>query len=115
MAFLEQIARGKCVIAHNDATMNEYITDGQSGIIRNFNAPQKKISAAEIQTIHPNVRALAGNLYARWLQERDAILPFCESTATLSSAHCGGLADIIRYCAFLLEGSAMRLTSRKLV
>lgn len=111
MAFLEQIARGKCVIAHDDATMNEYITDGQSSIIRNFNAPQKKISAADIQTVLPNVHVLADELYARWLQERDAILPFCESAADLPPAHHGGAIDALRYVAFLLEGIIMRIFS----
>lgn len=109
MAFLEQIARGKCVIAHNDATMNEYITDDQSGIIRNFNAPQKKISAAEIQTIHPNVRALAGKLYARWLRERDAILPFCESAANRPTQNLLGPYNILSFPLFILEGITARL------
>ena len=111
MAFLEQIARGKCVVAHDDATMNEYITDGQSGIIRNFNAPQKKISAADIQSVLPKVRTLADKLYARWCQERGTILPFCESAAKLPPTRYGGLSDIIRYCAFLQEGVLMRLFS----
>ena len=33
MAFLEAMAMGKCVVAHNDATMNEYIKDGVNGIL----------------------------------------------------------------------------------
>ena len=114
MAFLEQIARGKCVVAHDDATMNEYVTDGQTGIVRNFNAPQKKITAADVQSVRGNVRKHADQLYARWLQERDAITPFCESAAKLPPAHCGGLADILRYYVFLLEATVMRLTSREL-
>ena len=109
MAFLEQIARGKCVIAHDDATMNEYITDGQTGIIRNFSAPQKKISAADIRTILPNVRTLADKLYSRWLQERDAIIPFCESAAKLPHARCGGPSDALHYAVFLAEGILMRI------
>ena len=109
MAFLEQIARGKCVIAHDDATMNEYITDGQTGIVRDFNAPQKKISAADILAVRGNIRDHADNLYARWLQERDAILPFCESAAMTPSA-CGRAAsDMFSFLFFLLEGAIMRL------
>lgn len=109
MAFLEQIARGKCVIAHDDATMNEYIADGQTGIIRNFNTPRKKISAADIQIVRGNIRGHADNLYARWLQEQDAILPFCESAAMTPSA-CGRAAsDIFSFLFFLLEGAIMRL------
>ena len=109
MAFLEQIACGKCVIAHDDATMNEYVADGQTGIIRNFNAPQKKISAANIQIVRGNIRGHADNLYARWLQEQDAVLPFCESAAKLPPAQCGGPSDVLRYIAFLLEGIFMRI------
>ena len=110
MAFLEQIARGKCVIAHDDATMNEYIADGQTGIIRNFNAPQKKISAANIQAVRGNVRNHANNIYARWLQEQDAILPFCESAAKLPPAQCGGMPDTLRFLASTFEWLLTKIT-----
>lgn len=110
MAFLEQIARGKCVIAHDDATMNEYITDGQTGIIRDFNAPQRKISAADIQAVRGKVRAHADKIYARWLQERDAILPFCESAADKPPAQCGGTIDALRFLACTFEWFLMKTT-----
>lgn len=109
MAFLEQIARGKCVVSHDDATMNEYIADGQTGIIRNFNAPQKKISAAVIQAIRDKVRGYADKLYARWRQEQGDILPFCEAAAKLPPVQYGDPIDALRYVAFLAEGILMRL------
>ena len=109
MAFLEQIARGKCVVAHDDATMDEYIADGQTGIVRDFNAPQKKISAAVIQIIRDKVRGYADKLYARWRQEQDDILPSCEAAAKLPPAQYGDPIDALRYVAFLAEGILMRL------
>lgn len=109
MAFLEQIARGKCVVSHDDATMNEYIADGQTGIIRNFNAPQKRISAAVIQAIRDKVRGYADKLYARWRQEQGDILPFCEAAAKLPPVQYGDPIDALRYVAFLAEGILMRL------
>ena len=110
MAFLEQIARGKCVVAHDDATMNEYITDGQTGIIRNFSAPQKKISAADIQSVLPNIRAHADKLYARWCLEQSAILPFCEAAAKLPPARCCGTIDALRLLACTFEWFLMKIT-----
>lgn len=41
MSFLEAMSFGKCVIAHNDATMNEYIRDGVTGFLINYNDNQE--------------------------------------------------------------------------
>lgn len=39
MSFLEAMAAGKCVIAPNNPTMNEYITHGVNGLLYNVDAP----------------------------------------------------------------------------
>lgn len=39
MSFLEAMAAGKCVIAANNPTMNEYITHGVNGLLYDMNAP----------------------------------------------------------------------------
>jgi glycosyltransferase involved in cell wall biosynthesis len=40
MSFLEPLAMGKCVIAHDDATMNEYIENRVNGILIDFDHPR---------------------------------------------------------------------------
>lgn len=40
MSFLEAMAAGKCVIAPNNPTMNEYITHGVNGLLYDVNAPR---------------------------------------------------------------------------
>lgn len=109
MAFLEQIARGKCVVAHDDATMNEYITDGQTGIVRNFNAPGKKISSADIQLSPAGIQAHAKALYDRWIKEKSSILPFCEAAANAPPQNHLGPYNILSYPLFIIEGVIMRL------
>lgn len=39
MSFLEAMAAGKCVVAPNTPTMNEYITHGVNGLLYDINAP----------------------------------------------------------------------------
>lgn len=56
MSFLEAMSFGKCVIAHNDATMNEYIRDGITGFLVDYNANKShgldlsKVSLIQEQT-----------------------------------------------------------------
>lgn len=39
MSFLEAMAAGRCVVANDDSTMNEYITHGKNGILYDMNNP----------------------------------------------------------------------------
>lgn len=84
MAFLEAIAMRKCVIAHNDATMNEYVKHGENGILFDINNPVE-IAMSDIIRIHKNIPDPA-LYYQRWLQDKAAIIPFVRQTqvATLS-------------------------------
>lgn len=104
MAFLEQLARGKCVIANNDATMNEYIKDGENGILRDFNSKnQRPITAAEILRIHANAKDYARSLFARWKAEEDSILPFITLASQHTIRHIGGFTDFMRFCMTIAE------------
>ena len=109
MAFLEQLARGNCVIAHDDATMNEYIADGANGILLDFDKPKRKISAGEIAAVRKNARAFAFTARKRWLAERDAIAPFLMEAAKTPCAIPGRFGDWLRFAAYLAEGTAMRI------
>ena len=54
MGFLEAMAMGKCVIVNDDATFNEYVRDGVSGILVDYGNPEaskEKIAKADISAI----------------------------------------------------------------
>jgi len=110
MAFLEQLARGKCVVAHDDATMNEYIEDGKTGILRNFDAPSAPITRENIAAVQGNVKSAAQTYYQRWMKEREEVNPFVAAIAqTPCTYSVGSFGDMLRYLAFIVEGVLYRL------
>jgi glycosyltransferase involved in cell wall biosynthesis len=109
MAFLEQMAMGKCVISHNEATMNEYIISGETGILVDMSNP-RRILADEIKHVRTNVVGAVCNMYRKWKADQIAILDFFEcvmSTAPLKSSWNFKLAAF--YPLYLAEGMIMRL------
>lgn len=111
MAFLEAMAMGKCVVANDDATMNEYITDGVDGILRDFRKPLKAISAMEVKKVLANVKSTAESAQSRWNADRGKIRPFLESATKLPPLPHKTLIDYIRYALFLFEGLRYRLAT----
>lgn len=104
MAFLEQLARGKCVVAHNDATMNEYIIDGENGLLRDFTKSNKRpISTNDIDKILQKNINYAENFYLRWLNEQNSILPFIENAAQNSILRYKGVSDCFRFVMSVFE------------
>lgn len=109
MSFLEALAMGKCVIAHDDATMNEYITDGENGLIRNFNVIGAPITKADILSVRNRVKASAATQYARWLSDKEKIIPFVKSATARPPVHIGGSMDFIRRGLYILEALKSRI------
>ncbi len=74
-AYLEALASGHCVIANDDATMNEYIENGKNGIIVNYQHP-KRISLDHYKTLGDN--ALKSCIQGRkeWLASEDRLVGF---------------------------------------
>lgn len=84
MGFLEAMAMGKCVIVNNDATFNEYVRDGISGILidyRNPDVSREKVEKADIAAIQREAyyQSLEGR--RKWEEEYEPrILSFIEDT-----------------------------------
>ena len=113
MSFLEQIAMGKCVIANDDGTMNEYLEDGESGILRKFRGSCLPVSMSEIEKVRRNVHDRAVSLYARWLEDRRRIIPFIRNAIERNvPVRLGGVHDGILYLGYLLEAAASRVGIR---
>ena len=111
MAFLEQIAMGKCVVVHNDCTMTDYIQDGKNGIVRDFYGDMKPITLEEIKQARIGVRASAVEMYERWLSDKAKIVPFLERAAQQPPVHIGGPIDACLRLAYLVEALVARVKS----
>ena len=77
MSFLEAMAMGRCVIAPNTPTMNEYIKDGVNGILYDLNHVCP-IKVNNIQEIQKNAREYIVNGYSNWEKNKNNILKWIE-------------------------------------
>ena len=103
MAFLEAMAMGKCVVANNDATMNEYIKDGENGIL--FNANElKQISNVAVLRVSENGNKYAAGMYARWLADQEEIVDFIAGQSRCRSSFANRLKVDFLYPCYLIEG-----------
>ena len=112
MAFLEQMAMGKCVIAHNDATMNEYIVSGKNGILVDMLNPCR-VTKDEIENVRSNIIPTVSSMYEKWQEDKCAIIDFfrgMKKAEVLASPW--NVKSFIMYLLYLYEGVMMRLVSR---
>jgi len=77
MSFLEAMAMGRCVIAPNHPTMNEYIEDGVNGILYDYD-DLKPISRYNIRKIQKNAYDYSKEGYLKWQAEKKGILCWME-------------------------------------
>lgn len=75
MSFLEAMAMGKCVVAPDNPTMNEYITDGENGFLYDLENPSP-IDFSRAESIAGNARAYVERGYNNWLNSITELLPF---------------------------------------
>lgn len=78
MSFLEAMAMGRCVIAPNYPTMNEYIEDGITGYLYDWENI-KPIEIKDIKSIQRNTLAYIQKGYKKWEKEKHKILEWLES------------------------------------
>jgi len=75
MAFLEAMAMGKCVVAPDYPTMNEYIENGRNGVLYNYNDP-KQVDLTDFMGISWNAQKSIVEGYRKWNSEKEEILEF---------------------------------------
>lgn len=73
MSYLEAMAMGRCVIAPNDSTMNEYITHGENGLLYDLSQPAP-LARCDIRRIQKNTLRFMKNGFEKWNQEKSNIL-----------------------------------------
>ena len=73
MSFLEAMAMGRCVIAPNYPTMNEYITNGVNGILYDLNNPQP-VDLSCVREIQKNTEQYIKDGYESWEKQKWKII-----------------------------------------
>lgn len=111
MAFLEAMAMGKCVVAHDDATMNEYIVDGECGLLVDFNAP-KRIAPERVEKARLGVADAAARHWVRWCADAKKIAPFIASLSPCQPSWRERLAIDLEYPLYLAEGARERVIAK---
>ena len=79
LAALEAMAQGQCVIAHNDATMDEYIKSGYNGFLYEHKKP-RPINLKDAEKIGLRARQTVEKGYQTWSKSKDKLLKFIEET-----------------------------------
>jgi hypothetical protein len=113
LTFLEALAMGKCIVAYDDATMNEYITHGLNGFLFSDNGPFP-LDLRKIRSMRAEIDKLRSDGYARWIEDTRAIPAFILRSPT-KAQHATGcrlawwgivrlLCNVARGCSALARG-----------
>ena len=108
MVFLEAIAMGKCIAAHDDATMNEYIENGNTGILFRADDP-RPVSYGAVACVCENINRRASELWAKWQGDSMGIVPFMSSQRPCRPSFSDGVKLLLSFPLFLVEGLWWRL------
>ena len=73
LSFLGAMARGRCVIAPDVPTMNEYIENGKNGLLYNPN-DARPLEAVDIRTIQKNALKSVQDGYINWQKDKTRLL-----------------------------------------
>lgn len=77
MSFLEAMAQGRCVIAPDHSTMNEYIMNGKTGILYDYSVLEA-VSKPKVREIQKNTYDYMCEGFSKWKEQRYSILDWIE-------------------------------------
>jgi len=96
MSFLTAMAHGRCVIAHDSPTMNEYIQDGYNGLL--WSEKHKlSITPERIRHIQDNAIRYMFEGYEEWEESIEGILEWIEENSELK------MGLLIKQCDYVGE------------
>lgn len=104
MAFLEAMAMGKCVVANDDATMNEYIEEGENGVLFSSGI-LKPVAEDIIVRVRTNVAGSAAKLRERWLRGSRTVNDFVSNQHPCCPSFANRLKILLVHPFFLTEGA----------
>lgn len=107
MTFLEALAAGKFVVAHRDATMDEYVEDGVDGRLVDMWSPTRiTLPETSVETRLERSR----QRHERWKEDEPRIFSFLLDSENLPPCKSPWTArSVLRYFLFAFEGIRMRL------
>ncbi|PKP56100.1 MAG: hypothetical protein CVT88_10560, partial [Candidatus Altiarchaeales archaeon HGW-Altiarchaeales-1] len=73
MSFIEALSRGMCVIAPDNATMNEYIIHGKNGLLYDLKNPEE-LNLGNLPNMCENAIKIAKQDYESWKKSKPEIL-----------------------------------------
>lgn len=84
MSFLDAMAMGRCVIAHDAPTMNEYIKHKENGLLYSWNdladideGLNLSLSSNDIREMQQNAYSTILQGYIKWENEKEQIIDWC--------------------------------------
>lgn len=111
MAFLEAMAMWRCVVANDEATMNEYIKNGENGIL--FSADHAgPVPSEAISRAMAGVGASVARLRSRWLADAGKINDFIATQKPCRPSVVNRVKLALSYPLYLLEGGWHVLAER---
>ncbi len=108
MVFLEAMAMGKCVAAHNDATMNEYITDGETGVLFDADHPSP-IPHSTVLDVQKRMSDCATMMWSRWQSDMSKIVPFVIGQQSSRLSLLDRLKMVLSFPCLVVEGVWYRI------
>jgi hypothetical protein len=97
MSFLEAMAIGKCVVAPNHPTMNEYITDGYNGYLYNLKNPLPIDFSTASQIAHNALKSIESG-YEKWIESESELINFINQIKkNISGNHRQRTSDFKNY------------------
>lgn len=83
MPVIEAMGMGKCVVAPDCPTMNEYITHGETGLLYDMDRPEP-LDFSDVERISENARQFALKGRQQWEKAEQAMIDFMEADMPLS-------------------------------
>lgn len=111
MVFLEAMAMGKCVAAHDDATMNEYIKSGENGVLFNANRPVQ-VTYSIVSDARESIIKHSIDMWDKWRQDAEKIAPFVSGQCICRPSYIDRLKILLSFPMFVVEGIRQRLFAR---
>lgn len=111
MFFLEAMAMGKVVIAHDDATMNEAIKHGRNGWLADLRHPAR-VDASALRHIHATGFDRE-SAFRSWERDCKRIAAFLDAPEAAPMKSTANLGQALRFVLYLFEGAKMRLCGKK--
>lgn len=83
MSFLEAMAAGRCVIAPDHATMNEYIVHGSTGYLYDLTRP-KPLRIKDVREIQQQAHNFISEGFVRWERDKNKIFDWVSQPPVVS-------------------------------